>query len=333
MRRILPNLYLSMVCTCCAALALVPPAVFFPEAFAQTYPSKPIRIVVPMAPGGGPDVIARLIGPRLTEGLRQPIVVDNRSGASGRIATEYVARAEPDGYTILIVSGTQTIVEAMYKDFKYSLAKDFSPISILGVVPQILVVHPSLPVTSIKELVQLAKSKPGLLKYGSGGPGSNPHLSAELFKSLTGANILHVPYKGNAAAFTGVLTGEVDMTVQAMTGLLPQIKSGKLKALGVTTTQRTPTLPDLPSVSEAVPGYEWSGFYGLIVPAATPAPVVAKLAAEVGKALGAPEVRERMKDLGVDILGLSQKESAAFLKGHVQKMIDVVELSGVKPTD
>lgn len=317
----------------CAALIPVTIAVSSPEAFAQSYPTKPIRIVVPMAPGGGPDVIARIISPRLKEALGQAIVVDNRSGASGRIATELVARAEPDGYTILIVSGTQTIVEAMYKDFKYSLARDFSPISILGVVPQILVVNPSVPATSIKELVQLAKSKPGALKFGSGGSGSNPHLSAELFKFMTGADILHVPYKGNTEAFTGVMTGEVDISVQSMTGLLPQIKSGKLRALGVTTTRRTPMLPDLPSISETVPGYEWSGFYGLVVPVKTPSAIIAKLNLEVGKVLNASEVRERMKDLGVDALGFSQKDSAAFLSGHVKKMKEVVEMAGVKPPD
>lgn len=333
MIKILRKVHIGVMSFLGAALVLGSITFFSPEAFAQTYPAKPIRIVVPMAPGGGPDVIARLIGPRLTEALGQPIVVDNRNGASGRIATELVARAEPDGYTILIVSGTQTIVEALYKDFKYSLAKDFSPISILGVVPQILVVNPSVPATSIKELVSLAKSKPGVLKYGSGGSGSNPHLSAELFKSLAGIDVLHVPYKGNAAAFTGAMTGEVDMTVQAMTGLLPQIKSGKLRALGVTTTRRTPMLPDLPSISETVPGYEWSGFYGLIVPAKTPSAIVAKLNTEVGKALNAPEVRERMRDLGVDVVGSSQKDAALFLNGHVQKMKQVVELSGVKPTD
>jgi tripartite-type tricarboxylate transporter receptor subunit TctC len=330
---ILRKAHIGLMSTFCAASILGAITVSPPEAFAQSYPTKPIRIVVPMAPGGGPDVIARLISLKLKEALGQAIIVDNRSGASGRIATELVARAEPDGYTLLIVSGTQTIVEAMYKDFKYSLSRDFLPISILGIVPQILVVKPSVPVTSVKELVQLAKSRPGVLKYGTGGSGSNPHLSTELFKFMTGTNILHVPYKGNSEAFTGVMTGEVDMSVQAMTGLMPQIKSGKLRALGVTTAKRTPTLPDLPSISETVPGYEWFGFYGLVVPAKTPSAVLSKLYTEVGNVLNASEVRERMADLGVDPLGFSQKDSVLFLSRHVKKMKEVVELAGVKPAD
>lgn len=333
MIRFLHKAHFGMMITLCAAPLLGAITLAPPEALAQAYPTKPVRIVVPMAPGGGPDVIARLISVRLKEALGQAIVVDNRSGASGRIATELVARAEPDGHTILIVTGTQTIVEAMYKDFKYSLSRDFLPISILGIVPQILVVNPSVPVTSVKELVLLAKSRPGVLKYGSGGSGSNPHLSAELFKFMSGTDILHVPYKGNSEAFTGVRTGEVDMSVQAMTGLMPHIKSGKLRALGVTTSKRTPTLPDLPSISETVPGYEWFGFYGLVVPAKTPPAILSKLNMEVGNVLNASEVRERMTDLGVDALGLSQKDSALFLSGHVKKMKEVVELAGVKPTD
>jgi tripartite-type tricarboxylate transporter receptor subunit TctC len=332
MMRILRKLHIGVMGAFCTAVVLGSITLFPAAAFAQAYPNKPIRIVVPMAPGGGPDVIARLIAPKLTEALGQPVVVDNRGGASGKIATELVARGAADGYSILIVSGTQTIVEAMYKDYEYVLARDFTAISLLGMVPQIMVVNPAVPATSIKELVALAKAKPGVLKYGSGGPGSNPHLSAELFRYMTGTDILHVPYKGNTAAFTGVMTGEVDMTVQAMTGLIPQIKSGKLRALGVTTMKRTPSLPDLPSISEAVPGYEWFGFYALVLPAKTPAAIVEKLNAEVVKAVNDPGIRERMRVLGVDPLGTTASEASTFLSAHVKKMKEVLELSGVKPS-
>lgn len=331
MLRILRRVHIGFMSAFCAALVMGSITLFSPEAFAQSFPTKPVRIVVTMAPGGGPDVMSRLLGPKLSQGLGQPIVIDNRGGASGKIATELVARSAPDGYNILIVSGTQTIVEALYKDYQYSLDRDFTAISLLGVVPQIMAVNPSLPATSIKEFVALAKSKPGVIKYGSGGTGGNTHLSPELFKFMTGIDILHVPYKGNTAAFTGVMTGEVDMTIQSMTGLMPHIKSGRLRALGVTTPKRTPMLPDLPSISETVPGYEWFGFYALVVPAKTPPAVVAKLNTEVVKAVNAPEVRERMRVLGIDALGTSAKEAASFLSAHVKRMKEVVAMVGVKP--
>jgi tripartite-type tricarboxylate transporter receptor subunit TctC len=333
MMKILRKLNVGVMSSFCATFALGSIAIFPPESFAQTYPTKPIRVVVAMAPGAGPDVIVRLLGPKLTEALGQPIIVDNRGGAGGRIAVEIVARAAPDGHTLLIVAGAQTICEAMYKDLKYLLSKDFSPITLLGTVPQLLAVNPSVPATSVKELVSLAKSRPGKLKYGSGGSGTNSHLSAELFKFITGTDILHVPYKGNAAAFTGAMIGEVDMTFQAMTGLMPTIKSGRLKALGVTTSKRTPMLPDTPSISESVPGYDWFGFYGLVAPAKTPSAILSKLNIEAGKALNTSAIGERMRDLGVDALGSSQKDFALFLSDHVKKMKEVVELSGVKPED
>jgi tripartite-type tricarboxylate transporter receptor subunit TctC len=333
MTRILHKANIGVMSAFCAALSLGSVTSFLTAAIAQTYPTKPIRIVVPIPPGGGPDVVARLMSPKLTEALGQPVIVDNRGGASGRIGVESVARAAPDGYTILIISGSQTICEAMYKDLKYNIIKDFSPISLLGTVPQILAVNPSVPATSVKELVTLAKSKPGVLKYGSGGSGSNLHLSAELFKFITGTDILHVPYKGAAAAFTGVMVGEVDMTFQSMTGLMPIIKSGRLRALGVTTSKRTPLLPDMPSISESFPGYEWYGIYGLLAPVKTPSAILAKLNIEVVKALNTTAVRERMTDLGIDALGTSQNDCALFLSDHVKKMKEIVELSGAKPVD
>mgnify|MGYP001568072235 CR=1 FL=1 len=329
MTKILRKIGIAALSAFCSALVLCSVAIFPAKAAAQTYPTKPMRIVVPNVPGSGTDVIARLIGGELSEALGQQIVIDNRAGASGRIGVEVAARSAPDGYTLLLLTSSNAIVSAMYENLKYDLVKDFSPISLMGTTPFVLVVNPSLKATSIKELVALAKSRPGVLQYGQGSEAN--HLSAEIFKFMTGSEILNVPYKGSASALTGTLAGEVHMTFQSIPAVLPMVKSGKLRALGVTSAKRTPMVPDVPAISEFVPGYEYSGWYMLVAPAKTPPPIISKLHAEVVKALNNPAMRERLTVLGVDTLGTSPQECETYLQAQVEQMKQAVKVSGARP--
>lgn len=223
------------------------------------------------------------------------------------------------------------IVAGMYEDLKYDLAKDFAPISLVGTAPFILVINPSIPATSVKEFVALAKSKPGVLKFGTSGSGSPPHLSAELFRFMTGIELLHVPYKGSVPALTSTMSGEVDMSFHIIPACLPMIKSGKLRALGVSSAKRTPLAPDLPSISESVPGYEFIGWYGLVAPAKTPPPILATLNTEVTKALNSPAIRERMAGLGVEPLGSTPQSLGTYIRSQMEKMREAVKLSGAHP--
>ena len=328
MTKILRRIGIAALSAFCPALVLCSLAIFPAGAVAQTYPTKPMRIVVTNAPGSGTDVMGRLIGGELSDALDQPIVIDNRVGASGRIGVEVAARSAPDGYTLLLLTSSNAVASAMYENVKYDLVKYFSPISLVGTTPFILVVNPSLKATSIKELVALAKSRPGVLQYGQGSEAN--HLSAEIFKFMTGSDILNVPYKGSAAALTGTLAGEVHMTFQSVPAVAPMIKSGKLRALGVTSAKRTPLVPDMPAISEFVPGYEYSGWYALVAPAKTPPPIISKLHAEVIKALNKPAMRERLTVVGVDTLGTSSQECETYLKAQMEKMRQAVKISGAR---
>ncbi len=331
MTKILRKVNTGVVNAFCALLVLVSFASLSPEALAQTYPTKPIRIVIAGAAGSAPDIMARLIGPKLAEAFGQPIIVDDREGASGRIGVEVAARAAPDGYTLLMVAAIIVINAAMYEDLKYNLVKDFSPISLLGTAPSVLVVNPSVPVTSVKELVTLAKSRPGALKYGAFGFGSFAHLAAEMFKFMTGTDILHVPYKSGPASFTGTMVGEVDMTFSTIISSLQVIRSGKLRALGVTSAKRSTLVPDLPAISETVPGFELMQISGLVAPAKTPPAILSKLNTEVNKALNASGVREQMIALGVEPRGSSQKDFALIISEEVKKIKEAIRRSGLKP--
>ena len=333
MTKILRKVGIGVVSTFCAALVLGSITIFSPKALAQAYPTKPIRIVVASTPGSGPDIVARLLGGKLTEAWGQQVVVDDRAGASGRIAAETVARAASDGYTLLILTSQLSTVDAMYKDLKYNLIKDFSPISLFGTSTSVLVVNPSLPVTSVKELVTLAKSRAGALRYGSSGSGTSFHLVAELFKFMTGTDILHVPYKGATPPLTNTMNGEVDMTFSAIAQCLPLILSGKLRALGVSSAKRTTLASDLPSISESVPGFDFTSWYGLIAPVKTSPAILSKLNAEVVKALNTSEVRERMTSLGIESVGSSQKDFALFISAQLEKLRVAVKLSGAHPED
>jgi tripartite-type tricarboxylate transporter receptor subunit TctC len=296
-----------------------------------SYPTKPIRIIATTTPGSGPDIIARLIGQKLTEAWSQPVVVEPRPGASGMIGAEIAARASPDGYTFMISTSQHAIVNAMYEKRTYDLTRDFSSITLMASTPFILVTNPSVPASSIKELVTLAKSKPAELKYGSGGSGSPPHLSAEIFKSLTATDILHVPYKGVTPALNDTVAGHVQMTFSVIPACIALVKAGKVKALGVTSAKRTALVADLPTIAESVPGYEFIGWYGLVAPAKTPLTVISKVNAEVVKALKTLEFQERLSGLGAEAIGTSAQELDAFTRAQVEKMRKAVRESGARP--
>ncbi len=301
------------------------------NATAQNYPSRPIRIIALSSPGSGPDIVGRLIGQRLTGAWGQQVIVDTRPGASGIIGAEIASKSAPDGHTLVILTSQAVIVSVMYEKLPYQLMKDFAPISLLASTPFILAVHPGVPATSIKELVAHAKSKPGELRYGSGGSGSPPHLSAEIFKTMTGASILHVPYKGITPALIDTVAGQVHMIISVIPAILPTVKAGRVRALGVTSAKRTALVSDLPTISESVPGYEFIGWYGLAAPAKTPPAVLGKLHGEIAGALKTPEFRERFSSLGAEPLGSTQQELASFIAEQTVKMRAAVKASGARP--
>ena len=295
------------------------------------YPAKPIRIIATTTPGSGPDIIARLLGQRLTEAWGQPVVVEPRPGASGMIGAEIASRASPDGYTFMIATSQHAIVQSMYEKRGYDLIRDFTPVSLMASTPFLLIVNASVPAGSLKELIALAKSKPAQLKYGSGGSGSPPHLSAEIFKSMTGVDMLHVPYKGVTPALNDTVAGHVQMTFSVIPASIALVKSGKVKALGVTSAKRTQLVPDIPTIAETVPGYEFIGWYGLMAPAKTPAAIISKMNAEVVKVLKTAEFHERLSGLGAEPIGTTPQELGTFMREQVEKMRRAVKESGARP--
>jgi tripartite-type tricarboxylate transporter receptor subunit TctC len=317
----------------CALLILGSFAGFAEEALAQSYPSKPIRVVVSGAPGGSPDLISRLMSPKLVEALGQPIVIDTRAGASGRIAVEVAARAAADGHTLLMVTSSTACVEAMSRKNQYEIAKDFSPISLVGTVTSVLLVTPSIPATSVRELVALAKSRPGALKHGSSGPGSSSHLPAELFKIRTGTRILHVPYKAASQALVGLMGGEIDVLFNPITSAMSMIKTGKLRPLGVTSLKRTPLALDLPTISETVPDFEFLLWQSLMAPAKTPPEIISKLNTAVIKTLNASAVQDGMAAIGNEPRGTSPLELGTFIDDYMKQIREVVRVSGVRLED
>ncbi|OGA44923.1 MAG: hypothetical protein A3F74_25750 [Betaproteobacteria bacterium RIFCSPLOWO2_12_FULL_62_58] len=299
-------------------------------AAAQAYPTKPIRIIASTTPGSGPDIMARLIGHKLTEAWGQQVVVDNRAGASGIIGTEIAARAAPDGYTLLILTSSHVIVAALYEKLNYELLRDFAPISLLASTPFVLTVHPSVPAASVKELVAYAKSKPRELHYGSGGPGTPPHLATEIFKNMTGIDLVHVPYKGITPALIDTVAGQVQLTIAVVPAVLPFIKTGKLKALGVTSLKRTPLVSGVPPIAESVPGYEVIGWYSLVAPAKTPHEIISRLNAEVVRALKASELQERISGLGAEPIGSAPQELGAHMRAEIEKLQKAVKATGLR---
>ncbi len=297
---------------------------------AQDYPSKPIRIIVMSGPGSGPDILSRLMGTKLTEAWGQQIIVDNRAGANGIIGAEIGARAAPDGYTLLMVTSSAAIVAAIVEKLNYDLVKDFSPVSLLASTTFSMVVHPSVPATSVKELIALAKAKPGELRYGSTGSGSPSHLATEIFKSMTGIDLFHVPYKSVVPALTDTMAGQVQLTIQVVPSVLPMVKAGKLRVLGVTSLRRTSLAPDWPTISESVAGYEVMGWYGLVAPARTSGDIISRLNAELLKELKTSQFRERLAGIGAEPIGTTPQEFATHIRAEMEKFRKAAKAAGVR---
>lgn len=297
---------------------------------AQGYPSKPIRLVVPFPPGGAPDVIARATGANLGERLGQKVVVENKLGAGGNIAYDAVAKSAPDGYTVVLAASNIATNVTMYKNLSYDLTRDFAPITLVARSPHVLVVHPSLQTTSVKELIALAKAKPRQLTYASAGSGTMLHLAGEMFKTMAGVELVHVPYKGGPLANQDLLSGRVGMMFSDIGNALPYVKAGKLRALGVTGAQRSPAMPDVPTIAEAgIPGYAIEAWYGLLAPAATPANVVAMLNAEVRAVMSNPDLKDRMMaGLGQELSGTTPEQFAAFIRSEIVRLGEIVRVSG-----
>ncbi len=295
------------------------------------YPHKSIRLVVPFAPGGGTDIIARLLAQKVGAAWGQSIVVDNRGGAGGTIGTNTAAKATPDGYTLLLTSISVAFSPALYRKLPYDTEKELAPVTLIVVQPNLLTVHPGLPVKSVPELVALAKSKPGEIRYSSGGTGSASHLATELFRATANISLIHVPYKGGGPAITALLAGETHMMVPNIVTSLPHIKAGRMRALAVTGMTRAKSLPELPTIAEAgVPGAEFDGWYGLLVPAKTPSAIVRKINEEFNRALAAQDVRERFADAGFEPLGGTQEKFAAYLKAETKKWTTVVRKANIQ---
>ncbi len=299
---------------------------------AQTeYPSRPIRFLVGAVPGGATDILARAIGHKLGENLRQQVVIENRPGANQIIAAELTAKSPPDGHTLLMVPSGFTINPAIYRKLPFDPIRDFSAISLVANVPNILVIHPSLPARSVKSLIALARARPGQMTYGSSGTGSPSHLSAELFKMLTKADFVHVPYRGSGQSMIDLLAGHLQLSFPSIPASIPYIKSGKLVALGVTTSKRSSSLPEVPTIDESgVKGYEVSGWYGVLGPAKIPKLLVAKLNGEINRVLQAPEMRDSLLRQGADPLGSSPEEFAATIAADLGKWAKVVSAAGIK---
>jgi tripartite-type tricarboxylate transporter receptor subunit TctC len=300
-------------------------------ACAQQYPAKPVRFVLPYgASGGAPDIVARLVAAKLTEAWGQQVVIEPRVGAGGTIGTEVVANAAPDGYTLLLTSPSHAINVTLYSRLPYDAVADFAPITQLVEVPNILVVHPSLPARSVKELIALAKAKPGSLNYGSAGSGSSQHLAGELFKKMADVNMVHIPYKGGGGVVVDLIAGQLQLTFGSATSL-PYVRSGRLIALAVTTAQRVSSLPALPTIAESgLPGYEASAWYALFAPARTPRLIIDKVQTDVVRALKSPDVRERLAFETIQPVGSTSTELAEFLKREIPKWGAIVRDSGAK---
>lgn len=300
------------------------------DAFAQSYPTKTIRLIVGFPPGGSTDIAARVIAGKLSESLGQPVVVDNRPGAGSNIGTEIAAKAAPDGYTLLMATVANASNYSLYK-LPFDFVRGFAPVTQATSVTSSLVVHPSLPVKSVKEMIELAKSKPGQLNYSSTGIGGTPHLAAEMFKLATGVEMVHIPYKGAAPELTDLLAGVVKISFATLPGVLPQIKAGKLRILAVNSEKRTPLLPDVPTMSEAgLPGFLVTSWNGIAVPAGTSKEIITRLHSEIVKILQMPDVKERLSGLGADPVGNTPEEFGAFIQSEIKKWTKVVKEAKVR---
>ncbi|ARP81563.1 hypothetical protein CAL12_12595 [Bordetella genomosp. 8] len=296
------------------------------------WPARPIRLVLPFPPGGGTDTLARIMAPKLSDILGQPIVVDNRAGASGNIATDIVAKADPDGYTVLMGFNTAlTMNPSLYKNLPFDVQRDFKPVTMLAAAQYVLVVNPALPVHTVQELIALAKSRPGQLNYSSSGPGSPLHLAGELFKARTGTDIAHIPYKGGGPATIGLLGGQAQLMFGSVSAVMPHVKEGKLRALAVTGMKRSDVAPDLPTMDQSgLPGFNVTSWYGLLVPAKTPDAIVAKLASAAQKVIQQPDVRDAMAKQGLELSIDTPQEFAQTIKTETATWADLIHKMNIK---
>ena len=303
-----------------------------PSTLAQTYPAKPIRIIIAQAPGSATDVVARTLSNRLQEALGQPLVVDARPGAGGTLGTDIAAKAPPDGYNLFMANNsTHGSNPALYAKLPYDAVRDFAPIIFAAATPYVLSVHPSMPVTTAKQLIALAKARPGQINYASAGNGSTHHLSGELMKSMAGIDIVHVPYKGTTPALAGLLGGEVSIMFATVTGVQPHVKAGRIKALAVTTPKRSEMMAGVPTMSEAaLPGFEMLSWFGLLAPAATPRAIVTRLNTDTAKVLAMPEVRTALQAQGLETRGGTPEQFGDYIKGEITKITKIAKAAGVK---
>ena len=312
------------------AIALMLPSTF--PVFAQSaYPVKPVRIISIFAPGGGNDVICRLVAQQLTERLKQQVIVENRVGANGIVGTEAAARSAPDGYTFTLIPSGHTVNASMYRKLPFDSIRDFTPITLAGAGPLVLAVHPSLPAKNVKELIAVAKARPGQLTYVSSGVGASGHLAGALFDSMTGTKMVHVPYKGMSLAVSDLMGGQVSMTFGTSLSVIPHVRTGRLRALATTGAQRSPALPDLPTVAESgLPGYEASLWYGFVGPARMPPEIVQRLNTEIAAILALPDTREKLASQGVDARSTTPEEFARILTADVARWAKVVQKLGLQ---
>ena len=315
------------ICLLFSSCSLLP----FTATAAETYPTRPIRLISPFAPGGGNDIISRTLGAAVSKGLGQSIVVDNRPGANTIVAMEILARATPDGYTLLTTSSSQATNATLYTKLPYDSIKDFSPVSMVGVSPLVVAVNPVLPIKNVNDLIAAAKAKPGAILYPSAGTGNSTHLGGELFAVMAGITLTHVPYKGLGPGLVDLMAGRLQVIFSTAPSAIPHIKTGRLRGLAVTTAARSALVPQLPTVAESgVPGYEAGSWYGIIAPAGTPRAVVTRLNREITQVLGMPEFRELLMTAGADPAPTTPEAFAAYIKSDIAKWAKVIKLSGAK---
>ena len=301
-------------------------------ALAQQFPNRPVRLISPYPPGGGNDTLARILADRLGEGLGQRVIVDNRPGANTIVGSEITAKSAPDGHTLILLPTSLVTNPSFYRKLPYDTARDFAPVALIALSPQMLVTHPSVPATTVKEFVALARAKPGQLSYASSGQGSVGHLAGLLFTMMTRTDLVHIAYKGTAPAVVELLGGHVPLMFSSMLNTLPHVRAGKLRILGLTSAKRSPALPDVPTIAEAgVPGYESTLWYGMLAPGKTPAAIVQRINTEVEKALRQPDVAEKLASQGVDTYYSTPEQFAARIKEEIPKWAKVIGASGVRP--
>jgi tripartite-type tricarboxylate transporter receptor subunit TctC len=298
---------------------------------AQPYPNKPIRMIAVSAPGGGTDLLARTFAQGISDGLGQTVVIDNKPGGGGIIATETLAKAAPDGYTILMSNTSHSVLPSLHAKLPYDPIKDFAPVSLVALSHSLLLVHPSLPVKSVRELIELARAQPGKLNYASGTTGASAHFGAELLKLMAGVNIVQVPYKGTAGQLTALLGGEVQMTFSTMPPALPLVQAGRLRAIAIGSPKRSSALPDVPTVAETLPGFDIGAWNGILAPAGTPQAIIMRLNAEIVKITNNREARERATSQGAELVSDTPQEFAAYIKTQIARFAKVVKATGMRP--